>query len=245
MKKIITLFSIGIFSFAAQAQGIEIYLLGDDAVDVSGTVINIDGPDYDMYQDFDVKNVSGGTLTLRIERVKILELAGTEDYLCWGANPLTGACYSSALVSPANPFISPDPSDMENDSIGWLSGHHSTLGVSGCAQYRYYVIDDTDARLDSVDLMFCSTVGIEEENLSIEVKAFPNPASNVLNVSLANGGQNVKFELVNVLGESVVNLTLSEGQNTLNVDKLPSGIYFYSIIQNGTIVETKKLMVRH
>jgi len=67
----------------------------------------------------------------------------------------------------------------------------------------------------------------------------------VLNVSLANGGQNVKFELVNVLGESVVNLTLSEGQNTLNVDKLPSGIYFYSIIQNGTIVETKKLMVRH
>ncbi len=244
MRKLITLFSLGFLAFSGQAQGIEIFLTGED-VDVSGTVVNIDGPEGDMHQDFDVKNISGGTLTLRIERVKIIELAGTEDYLCWGANPETGSCYSATFVAPLNPFISPDASDMEDGSSGWLSTHHTTLGVSGCAQYRYYVIDETDARLDSVDLMFCSTVGIEEENLSVEVKAFPNPASNVLNVNLANGGQNVKFELVNVLGESVVNLTLSEGQNAINVDKLPNGIYFYSIVKNGTILETKKLMVKH
>ena len=119
------------------------------------------------------------------------------------------------------------------------------MGVSGCAQYRYYVIDDTDARLDSVDLMFCSTVGIEEENATVEVKAFPNPASSILNVNLVNGGENVKFELINVLGESVVKMNLNEGTNAINVDRLPNGIYFYSIVKNGTILETKKIMVRH
>ena len=244
MRKLITLFSLGFFAFSGQAQGIEIYLTGE-AVDVSGTIVNIDGPESEMHQDFDVKNVSGGTLTLRIERVKILELAGTEDYLCWGANPETGACYSATLVSPLNTFISPDASDMADGSSGWLSTHHTTLGVSGCAQYRYYVIDDTDARLDSVDLMFCSTVGIEEENATVEVKAFPNPASSILNVNLVNGGENVKFELINVLGESVVKMNLNEGTNAINVDRLPNGIYFYSIVKNGTILETKKIMVRH
>lgn len=244
MKKIITLLSIGFFTWSAQAQGIEIYLI-DEAVDVSGTIITIDGPDEGMHQDFDVKNVSGGTLNLRIERLKIIELAGTEDYLCWGANPLTGACYSSSLVSPENPFVSPDPSDMENDSIGWLSTHHSTLGYSGCAQYRYFVIDETGARLDSVDVMFCSTVSIEEEKLSVQVKAYPNPVSSVLNINLQNGAQNVRFELVNVIGESLVLINLNEGLNTINVEKLPNGIYFYSIVKNGTILETKKLMIRH
>lgn len=244
MRKLIILFSLGFFAFSGQAQGIEIYLTGE-AVDVSGTTVNIDGPESEMHQDFDVKNVSGGTLTLRIERVKILELAGTEDYLCWGANPETGACYSGTFVSPLNPFISPDASDMPDGSSGWLSTHHTTLGVSGCAQYRYYVIDEIDARLDSVDVMFCSTVGVDEEELSVDVKAYPNPVAITLNIKLSSEAQNVRFELVNVIGETVMYTNLNGGNNTLNVEKLPNGVYFYSIVKNGTILETKKLMVRH
>ncbi len=244
MKKIITLFYIGLLSYSAQSQGIEIYLPGSDE-EISGTVVNIDGPESYMHQDFDVKNVSGSTLTLRIERVKVLELAGTEDYLCWGANPLTGACYSASLVSPENPFISPDASDMENEAIGWLSTHHMTLGVSGCAQYRYYVINGDGTRLDSIDVKFCSTVGISEETSKVSVTAFPNPTSGLLTVTLQKNAPQVKFALCNVIGESVMSVNLSEGQNLLNLEKLPNGVYFYSILTEGHVIETKKLMIRH
>lgn len=244
MKKIITLLSFGFLSLGVYAQGIEIYLLDTD-VDISGTIVNIDGPESDMHQDFDVKNVSGSTLTLRIERIKILELAGTEDYLCWGANPLTGSCYSASLVSPENPFISPDASDMANDSIGWLSTHHSTLGFSGCAQYRYYVIDGSGTRLDSVDVKFCSTVSIEEEVAKISVSAFPNPTTGLLTVAVQKNSHQVKFVLYNVLGESVLAANLTEGQNLLNLEKLPNGVYFYSILNDGNVIETKKLIIRH
>ena len=91
MKKIFTYLGLFTITLGANAQGIEIYLPDGDVV-VSGTTIELNSEEENMHQEFDVENVSGATLNLRIERIKITELEGTEDYLCWGANPETGAC---------------------------------------------------------------------------------------------------------------------------------------------------------
>lgn len=243
MKKIITCLGLFAVTFSASAQGIEIYLADEDE-DVSGTTVEFLEGGESMHQEFDVKNVSGSTLVLRIERFKVLELEGTEDYLCWGANPETGACYAAGSVSPSNPWLTPDSSPLENDSSGWLASYHTANGIVGCVQYRYYVVDDSDARLDSVDVFYCSTVSIEED-IKVTVSVYPNPAADFVNVVMENDHNNIDFTLYNILGESVINAKLNAGTNNITVNKLPNGVYFYSILKEGNILETKKLIVRH
>ncbi len=243
MKKIFTYLGLFTITLGANAQGIEIYLPDGDVV-VSGTTIELNSEEENMHQEFDVENVSGATLNLRIERIKITELEGTEDYLCWGANPETGACYSAGAVSPENPFITPDASDLDDGNRGWLATYHVTNGFSGCAQYRYYVIDDSDVRRDSVDVFYCSTVSIKED-IKVSVSVYPNPASDFVKVQMENEHNNVNFTLYNILGEAVVITALSAGTNEVAVNKLPNGVYFYSILKEGNILETKKLIVRH
>mgnify|MGYP000343419055 CR=1 FL=1 len=243
MKKIVTCLGLMAFSFGASAQGIEIFLPEEDT-DISGTVYELSSEESDMHQEFDVKNVSGGELTLRIERFKVIELEGTEDYLCWGANPETGACYSASLVSPENPFVTPDSSPLGDGLRGWLSTYHVSHDISGCAQYRYYVINEWGDRLDSVDVRYCSTVSIEEDT-KIEVSVYPNPATEIVNISLNEDSKNVSFSLYNVLGDVVLSTKLVAGTNTVKVGALPNGMYFYSILKEGDVIETKKLVVRH
>lgn len=243
MKKIVTCLGLFAITMGASAQGIEIYLPDGEDI-VSGTTIELNAADENMHQEFDVKNVSGATLNLRIERIKITELEGTQDYLCWGANPETGACYSAGAVSPENPFVTPDDSDLDDGNRGWLATYHVTNGFDGCAQYRYYVIDEIDARLDSVDVMYCSTVSIEED-VKVEVSVYPNPASDFVNVTMVNEHNNVNFTLYNILGDAVLTANLNAGTNEVALDKLPNGVYFYSILKEGNILETKKLIVRH
>ena len=243
MKKIITCVGLFAITLGASAQGIEIYYPDGEEV-ISGTVVELNAGDDNLHQEFDVKNISGATLNLRIERKKITELEGTQDYLCWGADPETGACYSAGAVSPFNPWVTPDASDLLDGNRGWLATYHVTNNFAGCAQYRYYVIDDTDLRRDSIDVLYCSTVSIKEE-LNVAVSVYPNPASNFVNVVMENAHNNVDFTLYNILGETVATAKLNAGSNEVALNKLPNGVYFYSILKEGNILETKKLIVRH
>lgn len=238
MKKIITSLALLAFAFTGSAQGIEIFEPGE-AVDVSGTVIELTSGEASMHQNFDIKNVSGSTQTLRVERLRIVELAGTMDYLCWGSD-----CYGEELVSASNPFISLDDIDVDDDSLAILFTYHETKGFAGCVQYRYYIVDDSGTRLDSVDVSYCSTVSINE-NEKIKVSIYPNPASDLLNITMKNTVNNVDFVLYNILGEKVILTNLNAGLNTVNVEKLPNGIYFYSIVKENKILETKKLVIKH
>jgi hypothetical protein len=243
MKKIVTFLGLFAITMGATAQGIEIYFPDGDDI-VSGTVVELNAGDENMHQEFDIANISGATLNLRIERIKITELEGTQDYLCWGANPETGACYSAGAVSPENPFITPDASDLDDGARGWLATYHVTNGNHGCAQYRYYVINEDGIRLDSVDVLYCSTVSIEED-LKVTVAVYPNPAADFVNVVMENDHNNVDFTLYNILGEALVTAKLNAGTNEVGLNKLPNGVYFYSILKDGNILETKKLIVRH
>ena len=242
MKKIVTCLSVLMLTFGASAQ-IEIYTEEDGSTDVSGTIVDLTNGDEDMEQVFDIQNASGGPLDLRISRVKIVELAGTQDYLCWGKDELTGDCYPAAAVSAENPWTTPSDATIEAGDHGWLSTHHDTQGNPGCAQYRYYVIDGSDMALDSVDVMFCSTVSIEEE-VKVNISVYPNPAVDFVNVVMEDNFNNVEFKLFNVLGDVVLSDKLIKGTNKVNVESMPNGVYFYSVLKEGETIETKKLVIR-
>jgi len=83
---------------------------------------------------------------------------------------------------------------------------------------------------------FDNEFAIEENNLN-NIKLFPNPTANILNISfLANNDAELKLQVINSIGQILIHkqITISENQNyfSLPVDELATGTYMLSI-QSG------------
>jgi hypothetical protein len=244
MKNVLTLlFSAMIMISGAQAQIIGIYVDGTPT-DVSGTVVDLAGGE-ETHEDFDIVNESASTYLLRVTRVKLQTVAGASDYLCWGKSISTGLCYPETVVGPNDPWTTPDAYSWAPLDTGLLSVYHVAKGNPGVALYRYYIIDDSGTELDSVDVRFTSTVGVET-NEAADFSAYPNPAIEHFCIEMTDATDSdvYSLDLYNIMGSKVLTAMLSEGKNILDVSDLTNGVYFYSLIRNNKVIETKKVVVR-
>ena len=91
---------------------------------------------------------------------------------------------------------------------------------------------------------------IKNTNSSTGVKAYPNPAKDKLFLEFdLNQGGNVRFDVVNTLGQTVTTTEtagMGAGKNnqTLNTANLANGVYFVNINSNGAI-STQRFVVAH
>ena len=79
--------------------------------------------------------------------------------------------------------------------------------------------------------------------------AFPNPATNMLNLSfIASQNGKADIKLVDMQGRIVSNLSLgvSSGRvnTTLNVGKLHGGMYVVQVLEGGRVLNTKVSIIR-
>lgn len=85
-------------------------------------------------------------------------------------------------------------------------------------------------------------IGIEGERMTI----FPNPSSNIANITLqGNTRGNVSLEVVNLNGE-VVKRVANNGSKSaeINTADMLKGVYFVRYIRDGKVVETKRLLIQ-
>ncbi len=118
----------------------------------------------------------------------------------------------------------------------------STYNVTVDGAYTLEVIDDNGCSGQSTVYNFYAS--LEQNNLSGELSLYPNPASDIVNVTLSNG------ELINdiviidlsgkvVFSQSNINLSFS----VINIDQFNAGVYILSVNGKNT-KSTKKLIVQ-
>ncbi|MFK8039235.1 MAG: T9SS type A sorting domain-containing protein [Crocinitomicaceae bacterium] len=242
MKRIYTLTLAILFLSSSFSQGIEIYKEGS-TTDISGTTVYGSGDDFEMKYYLTIKNVSTSDLNLTIKRLRVDELAGTKDYFCWGISLLNGQCYSETAVSAYNPWVAVDYYDYPAGEEGILYSYHKPYGNNGMVKYRYYVMENGGAILDSVDVQynnFLSTKTTKTPTIDI----FPNPAQNILNIQAENISNLGSILIYDISGKEVLSSEFKNGNNKLNVEALTSGIYFYTIRNGKNTIETKKLLIQ-
>ena len=85
----------------------------------------------------------------------------------------------------------------------------------------------------AVDCDYLET-GIESLNNNNNFSIYPNPANDVLNISIAKELDltNAKISLVDISGRQVLSQQIKSTESSINIDFLPNGIYFYQIINN-------------
>lgn len=87
--------------------------------------------------------------------------------------------------------------------------------------------------------LISNTGKIHRNNLKI----YPNPTSGFLNISQPNTGTALYATLLNNTGKVILQGEVSNG--TLNLEELPSGLYFLVLTENGKAIYKGKVIVQH
>lgn len=85
--------------------------------------------------------------------------------------------------------------------------------------------------------------GVKEINWANAINLYPNPAADKLYINLPSIGleNNLQFELINMLGETVHRNKLDEVKTELQISALKPGIYFYKMMDKTQVIHTGKL----
>lgn len=98
----------------------------------------------------------------------------------------------------------------------------------------------------TVQVLNCTDGGVgiaENNNLSANVSIFPNPAHDVVNISVPVSGSDVyKVKLINVIGAVVYEEKISKENFSINLAGKAKGVYFLSI-ENNTQKAVKKIVI--
>jgi len=77
---------------------------------------------------------------------------------------------------------------------------------------------------------------------SINVNAYPNPTSELLNIDFDNIPANASVEIYNMIGELVLTQSLNDLNNTINTTKLSNGLYHAKVIGNNILLYAQKIV---
>ncbi|MDQ3190240.1 MAG: T9SS type A sorting domain-containing protein [Bacteroidota bacterium] len=189
---------------------------------------------------FDVINTSSSNVNVKVKRIILSEVAGTENNFCWGT-----ACYPPFVdESPDALFFSP------GDTTSTFKADYTPLGNDGESIIKYCFFNDDD-HADSV----CTTirftampVGINEQSAFVLSPAFPNPANDYIGIKykMDEYYNDASILFYNVVGVQIdrINLHEKEGTVVFPVNQLSPGVYFYSINSKGRNSISKKFVVK-
>ena len=88
---------------------------------------------------------------------------------------------------------------------------------------------------------FSTTLGIANNVIESDCFIFPNPSNSELNIQI-NSTKQFQFSLYNSFGEKIIDKTLNSKSSTLNLSAYSSGIYFYKMISDESIIKTGKII---
>ena len=83
-----------------------------------------------------------------------------------------------------------------------------------------------------------------KENQLLAVNIFPNPASNILNITIPTFADVADLNLYNISGQVILKTKLETGKNQIQISEIPSGVYFVEIKIDGIIIR-KKIIVQN
>ena len=87
-------------------------------------------------------------------------------------------------------------------------------------------------------------VGIKvTEDLASAIEVFPNPSQDQLKVYMSISTDRCLIAIYSSTGQKVMESTLNDGNNHVNVSALNNGMYFYKIFNNNQLISSGKLTI--
>ncbi len=249
MKRLLLLaYLLPVVAFYAHSQSLSLSNNQGPVADNS-TIIQAGTPDSaKLITYLYVKNVGTHAINVYSKKAEISVIDSIETTMCWA-----GACYGPTTnISPNYQPI--DVGQTITDFVGdytW-AGLSQPGFKSGESTVRWVFFNDADHN-DSVSVTVKYTtypLGVNDKAATQDLlsNAYPNPAdaTATFNYSVPSGSQGTII-IRNLVGSTVQTEQVSSGAGKITISSafLSDGLYFCSLMLDGKISQTKKLVVRH
>jgi len=190
-----------------------------------------------------VHNMTVSWMEIKVRRNQIEMVDSSSSYFCWGA------CFPDDIVESPDSILIPSGGSSVDTAFSGRYMPNTKIGTS-IVEYMFYNADNEDQFVKVLVKYRASPEGIADilmrgGNIS---ELYPNPATKFVSVDfdLPAKVKSASIRIVNLFGSVLKVLDVEHGTNKLTVDVsgLESGIYFYTVLLNGHVYETKKLIVQ-
>jgi hypothetical protein len=244
-KLILTIATFLTLGFTASAQNYAIYEGLNSTTDISGTTVQVQVGSSTYEGFFFGKNLTGSPIEVKIRRVALITPpAAVTEQVCSGPIPdptAIGNCFDIAAGNTN--WLSPNSFIIDDANKANIEVHVSPNGSMGMVHNRYYMEDLSGNKLDSIDLKIGNFASIKDVKPSVTFNVYPNPADDLLTLNVQGSSENT-VKIVDVLG----NVVMEDKMNTskkIDVRDLKNGVYILTVYANGSLLQTRRVVVRH
>ena len=246
MKKLLLTLTLLLSVFALTAQSFVVTEKESGQIVENGATYVVYGDGVATWGELNIEfNVTANeNIRLVGQKVENKIVEGTLNYICWGQ------CLAPTV------YIS-DPFGLEEGQSEIFSMHYmyenqieDVLGKEQNMTYYLYLGDAPDHKF-IINIVFKYSLNDVEDINGVEAfsNAYPAPARDVVNFdySFNSSVSSAMVAVYNMMGQEVMRSDISgmSGKLSLNVSDLADGVYFYSLIVNGVVEKSNKLVVRH
>lgn len=152
----------------------------------------------------------------------------------WGTvTTSNGTSFSSPIIAGAVASLWSAVPQLKNDVVMQAIRESASLYQNPTDLMGYGIPDFGDA------LNLLLTIGIEEQMLENHFALYPNPVTTQINISFPKNAEIAEFALYNILGERILQTSISPMKNRIDVSGLSSGMYIASITSNNKTTSYK------
>jgi len=225
----------------AKAQSLSLI---DPVSTVVGTLAEL-GTNGELVADWSVQNISNNALSVRASRNVISEVAGSENYFCWGV------CFTSEVnISPAQ-IAQQMPAGSTNDTF---YAHYRANGYAGQTEVEYCFFDANNTAdrschrvLYCVDVAECVVSVSELDSESTNLEIFPNALSGLgkISYSLPLGLRKGQIDIFSTTGQLVksVQLNSREGLVLIHGSDFANGTYMVRLSSADVVHQFSRLLI--
>ena len=162
-------------------------------------------------------------------------------------SPSDTSCFSSPSYSINQDYIYTTAGTININTFEFC-GTNEFYKV-GVGRTYYHTCDGTpDGHVSTTEIIRkgnCKPLSVPAlSNANTEIKVYPNPANDQLNLNLPVG-KNYTIHLVNMMGQEIANTVTTRPNVTLSTNTIPVGIYILKIIDETGSIATKKIVIEH
>lgn len=121
-----------------------------------------------------------------------------------------------------------------------VSGEASAGTVALLKIYNY-AMDSVNVKSE-YDNLGNDITSIKTPTAQNVARVFPNPTSNILNISIPENSQNSSYQLLDIYGKNLMNGLLYNSTSKIDIGALSKGFYFLHIQIKGKTTEIKKVV---
>lgn len=173
----------------------------------------------------------------------------TSNYIMAGNAVGAVNVYNGDVIIHPNAIVTYEAANRIVLKPGFKASQGSTFRARNipCSTNRSYLFSDTTELFSFLNHELY-TDDNEQENISeMLLEIYPNPANNDVNINISHENKSKKFilNIINSTGELCANYILYSGNNTIDIQKLSTGIYLFHIHNEDNTYFVSKTIVKN